>query len=102
MAAVSHSEWSHSDAGLTCLSPGRYCAEMKCSEDWESLLRNLDRQTLMDFFLWVGETSRIGSTGSSGEYMRQFSQLHTTVTGRYVDRNDYKELYKVGAARATR
>ena len=69
---------------------------MKDDEDWESPLHNITRETMMDFFLFVGEISRIKSTGSSKEYIRQFSELYTSVTGRYVDRNDYKELYKVG------
>lgn len=74
----------------------RLRSKMKDDEDWESPLHNLTRETMMDFFLFVGEISRLNSTGSSKEYIRQFSELHTSVTGRYVDRNDYKELYKVG------
>lgn len=68
---------------------------MKNDEDWESPLHNLNRETMMDFFFFVGEISRINSTGSSEVYMRQFQELYTTITGRYVDRNDSKELYKV-------
>jgi hypothetical protein len=55
----------------------------------------VSRETLMNFFLFVCENSRLKSRGSLEKYIRQFSQLHTTVTGRYVNRNDIKELYKV-------
>lgn len=94
--------------------PGSYCAkmksnddwrlrsEMKDDDDWESPLRNLSREMMMDFFLFVGESSKISSTGSSNGYMRRFSELYTTVTGRYVDRNDYRELYKVEYSRYSR
>jgi hypothetical protein len=68
---------------------------MKDDEDWKSPLHNLTRETLMDFFFFVGETSKIESWGSSKGYIRRFSELYTTVTGRYVDRNDFKDLYKV-------
>lgn len=80
----------------------RLRSKMKDDEDWESPLHNLTRETMMDFFLFVGETSSLNSTGSSKGYIRQFSELHTSVIGRYVDRNDYKELYKVGSACTTR
>lgn len=63
--------------------------------DWRLTITNVNRETMMDFFLFVCETSRIKSRGSSEEYIRQFQQLYTTVTGRYADRNDIKELYKV-------
>ena len=33
--------------------------------------------------------------GSVEEYIRQFQQLYTTVDGRYMDRNDAKEVYKI-------
>jgi hypothetical protein len=59
------------------------------------MIQSISRETMMDFFLFVCEHSRIKSRGSSEEYIRQFAQLHTTVTGRYVDRNDMKELYKM-------
>ncbi|ORY68698.1 FluG domain-containing protein [Pseudomassariella vexata] len=71
----------------------RYCTEMAVG-DWKLTIESLDRETLMDFFLFVCENYRIKSRGSSQEYIRQFSQLHTTSTGRYVDRNHMKELYK--------
>lgn len=63
--------------------------------DWRVKMENLTRATLQDFFHWVCERHNIESWGSSQVYIRQFLQLHTTVTGRYCDRNDIKELYKV-------
>jgi hypothetical protein len=71
-----------------------YCTEMSLG-DWKATIQNISRETMMDFFLFVCENSKIKSRGSSEEYIRQFSQLHTTVTGRYIDRNDRKELSKV-------
>ncbi|KAH8719857.1 hypothetical protein HC256_000269 [Beauveria bassiana] len=48
----------------------------------------------MDFFLFVCGNYNVRSWGTSEEYIRQFQQLYTTVTGRYMDRNDAKEVYK--------
>ncbi|KAI0120736.1 hypothetical protein BJ170DRAFT_704700 [Xylariales sp. AK1849] len=56
--------------------------------------KRVSRETMMDFFLFTCENYKIKSRGSSEEYIRQFAQLHTTVTGRYIDRNNMKELYK--------
>jgi hypothetical protein len=72
----------------------RYCEEMQVGE-WKSTIERLTRETMQDFFLWICECHRIKSWGTSLEYIRQFQQLYTTVTGRYPDRNDVKELYKV-------
>lgn len=63
--------------------------------DWKVTIQSLTRATMQDFFLWVCETHKIKSWGTSQEYIRQFQQLHTTITGRYPNRNDIKELYKV-------
>ncbi|KAF3768368.1 hypothetical protein M406DRAFT_250781, partial [Cryphonectria parasitica EP155] len=71
----------------------RYCTEMKVGE-WEETMKNITRATMQDFFLWVCERYRIRSWGTSLVYIRQFQQLHTTINGRYTDRNDIKELYK--------
>ncbi|KAF1738490.1 hypothetical protein CRV24_000416 [Beauveria bassiana] len=71
----------------------RYCNEMNVG-DWRATIANLSRATTMDFFLFVCGNYKVRSWGSSGEYIRQFQQLYTTVTGRYMDRNDAKEVYK--------
>ncbi|KAK3177464.1 hypothetical protein K4F52_009755 [Lecanicillium sp. MT-2017a] len=71
----------------------RYCDEMKVG-DWRATLVNITRATTMDFFLFICGNYKIRSWGSSEEYIRQFQQLYTTVTGRYMDRNDAKEVYK--------
>lgn len=71
----------------------RYCDQMEVG-DWKVTIQSLTRATMQDFFLWVCEAHRIKSWGTSQEYIRQFQQLHTTITGRYPDRNDIKELYK--------
>lgn len=49
----------------------------------------------MDFLLFICTNYRVGSWGTSNEYIRQFQQLYTTVTGQFMDRNDVKEVYKV-------
>ena len=49
----------------------------------------------MDFFLFVCGNYNVRSWGTSEEYMRQFQQLYTTVTGQYMNRNAAKEVYKV-------
>lgn len=51
----------------------------------------------MDFFLFVCGNYNVKSWGTSHVYIRQFQQLYTTIAGRYVDRNDAKEVYKVRA-----
>ncbi|KAH8755821.1 FluG domain-containing protein [Diaporthe sp. PMI_573] len=71
----------------------RYCNDMKVG-DWKVTISNITRSTMQDFFLWVCENYNISTWGTSKVYIRQFGQLYTTVTGRYPDRNDMKELYK--------
>ncbi|RYO79482.1 hypothetical protein DL762_008140 [Monosporascus cannonballus] len=71
----------------------RYCTDMKVG-DWEASIKNLKRETTQDFFLYVCERYKIKSWGSGEEYIRQFQQLYTTVNGRYMDRNDAKEVNK--------
>lgn len=63
--------------------------------DWKATLSTITRATMQAFFYWVCENHNINSWGTSQVYIRQFQQLHTTITGRYSDRNDIKELYKV-------
>ncbi|KAM0665678.1 hypothetical protein ACQRIU_005939 [Beauveria bassiana] len=71
----------------------RYCSEKEVG-DWRATIVNLTRATTMDFFLFVCANYNVRSWGTSEEYIRQFQQLYTTVTGRYMDRNDAKEVYK--------
>ncbi|OAQ60387.1 FluG domain-containing protein [Purpureocillium lilacinum] len=71
----------------------KYCSEMNVG-DWRATIVNLTRDIVMDFFLFVCSNYRVRSWGTSEEYMRQFQQLYTTVTGQYMDRNDAKEVYK--------
>jgi hypothetical protein len=72
----------------------RYCKDMRVG-DWKSTMKSLKRETVEDFFLYVCENSKIKSWATGEEYIRQFQQLYTTVTGQYMDRNDAKEVYKV-------
>ncbi|CAG9949488.1 unnamed protein product [Clonostachys rosea f. rosea IK726] len=62
--------------------------------DWKTTIQNLKLETTQDFFLYVCERSKITSWGTGEEYIRQFQQLYTTVTGQYMDRNHAKEVYK--------
>ncbi|KAK2729319.1 FluG domain-containing protein [Colletotrichum kahawae] len=72
------------------------CDELQWS-DWKVALEKVTRETTQSFFLRVCEWSngKIKSWGTTEVYIRQFQQLYTSVTGRYVDRNDSKELYNV-------
>ena len=49
----------------------------------------------MNFLEYLCQTCRMDSWGSSWQYFRQYNQLYTSVTGRYMDRNDTKEVQKV-------
>ncbi|KAI0835719.1 hypothetical protein F5Y06DRAFT_305690 [Hypoxylon sp. FL0890] len=71
----------------------RYCTKMQVG-DWRVLIKDLKREMAQDFFLYVCKHSKIKSWGTGEEYIRQFQQLYTTVNGRYMDRNDAKEIYK--------
>ncbi|EXK78553.1 hypothetical protein FOQG_16770 [Fusarium oxysporum f. sp. raphani 54005] len=72
----------------------RYCSEMKVGE-WKATIKNLKRETAQDFILFMCENYlNITSWSTVEVYIRQLQQLHTTITGRYMDRNDSKELYK--------
>jgi hypothetical protein len=44
---------------------------------------------------WQWISSNIGSQGTSWEYFRQFKQLYSSVTGRYMNTNGSKEIQKV-------
>ncbi|KAK1657061.1 FluG domain-containing protein [Colletotrichum godetiae] len=80
---------------LTDLQNNRYCKEQNFGE-WQAALETVTRETMMSFFLRVSEWSigKIKSWGTPQVYIRQFQQLYTNATGRYMDRNDVKELYK--------
>jgi hypothetical protein len=49
----------------------------------------------MDFLFYIGENYTIGSEGTMAQYIRQFQQLYRLVSGKYMDRNDSEEVYKV-------
>jgi hypothetical protein len=55
----------------------------------------------MDFLLHLCEAYRIKSWGTSWEYFRQYKQLYASVTGRYMDRNNSKEILKVRLLQAS-
>ncbi|KAL4404040.1 FluG domain-containing protein [Colletotrichum abscissum] len=80
---------------VVCRKWKRYCQEQNLGE-WQAALENVSRETMMSFFLRISEWSigKIKSWGTTQVYIRQFQQLYTTVAGRYMDRNDAKELYK--------
>jgi len=59
------------------------------------VIEKADREVAMDFLHHICETSNIGSQGTSWEYFRQFKQLYSSVTGRYMNTNDSKEIQKV-------
>ena len=59
------------------------------------MIKQADRAMAMDFLDHLCETWKIASEGTSWEYWRQYKQLYSSVTGRYVDRNDSREVLKV-------
>ncbi|KAK1656904.1 hypothetical protein BDP55DRAFT_687623 [Colletotrichum godetiae] len=79
---------------VVCRKWKRYCQEQNLGE-WQAALKNVTRVTMMSFFLRISEWSigKIKSWGTTQVYIRQFQQLYTTVAGRYMDRNDAKELF---------
>ncbi|OAQ58141.2 FluG domain-containing protein [Pochonia chlamydosporia 170] len=70
----------------------RYCDEAGVG-DWEETIRSLGPETTMDFFLFVCGNYKVKSWGSTEEYIRQFQQLYTTVTGQYMNRAHSKAVY---------
>ncbi len=60
------------------------------------MITNADRARAMVFLDYIYETCRIKSWGTSWIYFRQYKQLYASVTGRLMDRNDSKEVKKVG------
>lgn len=72
----------------------RYCDAAKLG-DWQNTIKNLDRPMAMDFLDHLCERWKITSYGTSWIYWRQFKQLYASVTGRFVDRNDNREIHKV-------
>jgi hypothetical protein len=73
----------------------RYCTEVLETDNERSAIIHIKRETTMDFFLWMNNNYRINAEGSNLQYIRQFQQLYTVATGKYMDRNDVKEVYKV-------
>ena len=55
----------------------------------------LDKSVAMDFLDYMCERWDIKSQGSSWEYWRQLKQLYCSTTGRFLDRNDNREIKKV-------
>jgi len=70
----------------------RYCTEKQVGE-WEATLRNVSRELAMDFFLFVCESYNVRSWGSSKVYIRQFQEMYTTITGKFMNRNHARDLY---------
>ena len=62
------------------------------------MIKRLDRPMAMDFLDHLCERWKITSEGTSWEYWRQYKQLYSSVTGRYFDRNDNREVQKVRLA----
>ncbi|RYP03294.1 hypothetical protein DL764_005235 [Monosporascus ibericus] len=59
----------------------RYCTEKDVGE-WKVTLQNIGRELIMDFFLFVCESYKVRSWGTSKVYIRQFQEFYTTVTAR--------------------
>lgn len=85
-----------SSAKVKCflLTLHRYCDAAELG-DWKQVILKADRAMAMDFLDYLCERWKIISEGTSWEYWRQYKQLYSSVTGRYVDRNDAREVHKV-------
>jgi hypothetical protein len=79
-----------------CYEPDRYC-KREFDGKWKETLMTLQHQTTKDFLFYVCEESKgqIKSWGTTKVYIRQFQQFYTSVTGRFMDRNEVREVYKV-------
>ncbi|KAL8405658.1 hypothetical protein RB596_004496 [Gaeumannomyces avenae] len=71
----------------------RYCEEKNVGDPM-AILKSLRPETTKDFFLFVCGNCNVNSWGTMQVYIRQFQQLHTVITGRFMDRNDVKEVNK--------
>ncbi|KEY73695.1 hypothetical protein S7711_09571 [Stachybotrys chartarum IBT 7711] len=71
----------------------RYCKTAELGH-WKAVIEKADRAMAMDFLDHLCEVWTITSEGTSWEYWRQYKQLYSSVTGRYVDRNDNREILK--------
>ncbi|KAJ4307316.1 hypothetical protein N0V88_000699 [Collariella sp. IMI 366227] len=72
----------------------RYCEFAESEAHWKEVLENADRAEAMDFLEYLCQSCRITSWGTSWEYFRQYKQLYASVNGRYMDRNDSREVQK--------
>jgi hypothetical protein len=72
----------------------RYCKDAELGDLWEDIIRNADQAEAMDFLEYLCQSYRIKSWGSLWEYFRQYKQF-ASVNGRYIDRNDSREVHKV-------
>ena len=79
---------------IVLIMASRYCTEKQVGE-WEATLRNVSRELAMDFFLFVCESYNVRSWGSSKVYIRQFQEMYTTITGKFMNRNHARDLYHV-------
>ncbi|KAK3940940.1 FluG domain-containing protein [Diplogelasinospora grovesii] len=72
----------------------RYCETAKLVGSWQEVINKADRAMTMDFLFHLCEAYKIKSWGTSWEYFRQYKQLCASATGRYMDRNDSREVLK--------
>jgi len=73
---------------------GRYCESSELGL-WKAVIETADKAMAMDFLDYLCDTFKITSSGTSWEYFRQYKQLYSSVSGRYMDTNDTKEIRKV-------
>ncbi|KAK4116055.1 FluG domain-containing protein [Canariomyces notabilis] len=71
-----------------------YCKAAERSGTWQDVIKEVDRDTVMDFLEYLCQTGKIQSQGTSWEYFRQFKQLYATVTRRDMVKQDTREIKK--------
>ncbi|KAK3905564.1 hypothetical protein C8A05DRAFT_30629 [Staphylotrichum tortipilum] len=63
-------------------------------QNWRDAVQVANRATAVSFLEYLCQTYRIATSGTSWQYFRQYKQLYASVTGRYMDTNDSKEIKK--------
>ncbi|KAK3370950.1 FluG domain-containing protein [Lasiosphaeria ovina] len=71
----------------------KYCESSELGL-WKAAIETANKAMAMDFLDYLCDTYKITSSGTSWEYFRQYKQLYSSVSGRYIDTNDSKEIHK--------
>ena len=93
-AKVEEAKKPFSLAQLAMSLTDREILHIRQAGSWQEVIGKADRAMAMNFLLYLWETSRIKSWRTSWKYFRQYKQLYASATGRYMDRNDSREILR--------